>query len=1552
MAEALAAPARSACGAAPPCAVVIPVFNGYEHVERCVACLERHTPPGHDVWLVDDASPDPRMLPLLRAFAARRARTHLVENPANLGFVGAVNAALSHIQGDVVVLNADTQVTAGWLEALVRCRASSPRIGIACPLSNNATLLSIPALATLFEAGDADAVALAVRRASRASYPRIPTAVGFCMLVTRELLEATGPLDRAYGRGYGEENDLSMRALDLGFEIACCDDAYVHHAGEASFGEVTGTGGARERNRRLLERRWPAYAPGVSRWMRENPLRPVVERINAECERLRMPGRPRVLHVLHGFDTHGGVEEHTRAMIEALRHDVAFNVAAARGAPPGWMDFSQERIAPHLRISRLNPELFSGGVQVLEFRASVQDEAVERAFNGLLAGGFDVVHFHSPLAWNTMQLPRLAREAGSRVVLSAHDMAWMCAEYNMVTGPDERPCGRTAARAADRGCIDCLRGKSFLRPPHAAGGISGFIEERFAAAAGAIAQADAIVCPSRYVAGRVSAAFGADAVRNIRVIGHGVRDLPRIHRDARSPALTVALVGRFSFRKGAHHYIEAARRLQGERIVFEAWGQIDEQLRGAADQAGVALRGPYRVGDLPEHLRGVDLVVIPSTLEETYCLTLSEMHALGIPVAATRSGAIPERIRDGDNGFLFEVGDIDAMVALFRRLRDDRATLARVAARIATERPTTTQENAARYLELYRELAALPRTIQPVVGPSGQASVERAMGLPRTRLRTPLGGDDYDRWLAAEPPPVDVDEGGLACIALEGNAGEAELRSLNRAIADARAEWVVLLEAGDTMAQGASALLAAAARAHPRAAMMYGDHDAVSERGERYDPAFKPAFDVELLRHEPYIAGACAVRRDRCIAMGGVRAPGWLGVIDLALRLARLEDPALVVRVPALLVHRLDANLARLAAPPFRRAMNEALAPMLRALGEKPMRLAASADAPAMWAHGGASFGRVSVFLRCRDGGDPAASLDALVQSASPRIGEVIVDLDPPAAEPLRAMLVRKGIAIPVHTLASRGSAGLADAFSYARHPWLALVDARCRAFVPGWLERLEQGLTGRFTAAIAPELRSEGGAVISGGYVLGAGEASIAGAMPPARDNDALGELYRQPRAVSCVSPHLSLWRREAVDAPRLQRDLAQAGRFDFAHLCLQLLERGHELLARPGIAASISFGAPSAPPAVDAAWMRARWGARLDDDAHFHPAIALTSAHLAPAPRFAPVREGATRICAFPFDRWGTGHLRVLQPCAALERAGWADIAVMDTHETGRVPNGLEWRRLGADTLFAHNFFHDFQLAALDEYAQQGKALRVLGIDDLLTQLPVGNPYAATLYPDIAQRIARATSRCHRLIVSTEPLAEAYGSGIEVHVIPNAIDEAAWDGLSNRRHDGARPRVGWAGARQHLDDLRLLEPVVEATAREVDWIFLGMCTPALERHAAEVHGMVPVGDYPRTLASLGLDIATAPLADNPFNRAKSWLKVLEYGILGIPVVASDVTPYRATPAVLVRTADEWIDAIRALARDPGAGRARGEKLREWTLTNASLSRMLPRWRRALQGG
>ncbi len=196
----------------------------------------------------------------------------LLCNTRNRGFVFSVNRGMSSVTGDVVLLNSDTVVTPGWYEALSVCLASDPDIATATPWSNNGEIVSFPEFCQAAAIPENLAeTAKAIAAAGSPLYPDLPTAVGFCMAVSRLAIERVGLFDEtAFGRGYGEENDFSMRACAIGMKNVLCDNAYVAHHGSCSFGPL-GLQPDPDSMQRLLKKH-PGYLALVEDFIRRDPL--------------------------------------------------------------------------------------------------------------------------------------------------------------------------------------------------------------------------------------------------------------------------------------------------------------------------------------------------------------------------------------------------------------------------------------------------------------------------------------------------------------------------------------------------------------------------------------------------------------------------------------------------------------------------------------------------------------------------------------------------------------------------------------------------------------------------------------------------------------------------------------------------------------------------------------------------------------------------------------------------------------------------------------------------------------------------------------------------------------------------------------------------------------------------------------------------------------------------------------------------------------------------------------------------------------------------------
>jgi glycosyltransferase involved in cell wall biosynthesis len=191
--------------------------------------------------------------------------------------------------------------------------------------------------------------------------------------------------------------------------------------------------------------------------------------------------------------------------------------------------------------------------------------------------------------------------------------------------------------------------------------------------------------------------------------------------------------------------------------------------------------------------------------------------------------------------------------------------------------------------------------------------------------------------------------------------------------------------------------------------------------------------------------------------------------------------------------------------------------------------------------------------------------------------------------------------------------------------------------------------------------------------------------------------------------------------------------------------------------------------------------------------------------------------------------------------------------------------------------------------------------------------------------------------MVVSTVPLAEAYqGFCKDIRIVPNYLSRAIWGELKSNRRNTEKPRIGWAGGAFHYGDLMVIKDVIKALADEVDWVFMGMCPDEIRPYIAEYHEGVDIDEYPAKLATLDLDLAVAPLEINAFNNAKSNLRILEYGILGWPVIATDIYPYQGAPVTLVKNRYKaWLKTIRDKLSDRQALIREGEELRNWVLEN-----------------
>ena len=614
---------------ADPIEIVVPVYNAPSDVRACVESVLRHTRGDYSLVLIDDASPVPGVAAYFRELEARRVpQLTLLRNASNLGFTGTANRGMTRSRADVVLLNSDAIVTAGWLDAIRRCAASDERIGTITPFSNNAEICSFPRFCenqVWGDGADPERVRSALEAAAVPYYPDLPTGVGFCMYVRRALIDAIGVFDSAFGAGYGEENDLCLRAHAAGFRNVLCDDAFVLHTGGRSFE------GAKEalgvRNTAILLERHPHYADLVGEYIRRDPLKALREAALTAYDRL-FGAELGVLHVMHGG---GGTEAHVRTLIEGTRGRIRGALATVRG--DRW---------------RIEEHRTDGSTMLCEF-ARREEEPLDDFLRMLCATyAIGLVHLHH-ISDSRERLLDAMPKLGIPYGYTVHNLNFACPTITLHR-PDGFFCGAVTDVQACRAClseqaefaqVDIARWRQRHDP--------------------LVSHASFVIAPSRWAAETFRRYFPS---AEVAVIAHGLAPSPSRKKGATQAVIvpdddvpTVAVIGAIGPDKGARR-VERLAELAAERdarVRFVVVGYLDRrQEPWQSEDARLTVHGRYDPAELPILLDfyRVSLVLFPSAGPETFAFTLSESWAAGRPVLVPPIGALAERVGDHGAGWV------------------------------------------------------------------------------------------------------------------------------------------------------------------------------------------------------------------------------------------------------------------------------------------------------------------------------------------------------------------------------------------------------------------------------------------------------------------------------------------------------------------------------------------------------------------------------------------------------------------------------------------------------------------------------------------------------------------------------------------------------------------------------------------------------------------------------------------------------------------------------------------------------------------------------------
>ena len=615
----------------PKCDVIIPIYNAYDCLEECIDSVISNTDlVNNNLILIDDASTDERVWDLLKTYKKKYPKFEIIQNKENLGFVKTVNKGMKLSKNDVLLLNSDTIVTPRWLEKIKECAYSQEMVATVTPLSNNATLASVP---NIFEENklpkdlSLNEMSKIVEECSYNDYPEIPTAHGFCMYIKRSVLEEVGYFDEeAFGKGYGEENDFCFRCFDVGYRHLLCDNTYIYHKESQSFSKLKYE--LRENGAKVLNERYPGYWYRLHDWNSKRPITYIGQNVAFELG-ARKP-KANILFLIHDWknvkENVGGTTLHAYDLMLGLRDKYNFHVLAPEdGIYKLYSYWSEtETVIKFPGVTNFKD---------LNFYNSDYRDMVSKIIKDF---GISLVHIHH-MKGHFFDIVDLIKEFNLYSIFSVHDYYSVCPMINKIY-KGEKYCGNPTEEM----CGECIK--------YCMGIKNNVIFNWRKTWMKLFNEVDKVIAPSESAKEELNITYKD---LSIDVIEHGV-DLKKNTSTLsikKEETKDIAFVGVISQHKGGRYLEYLAKKARLKNIRVHLFGRSDIALK---DTKYFKNHGGYKRAELCSLLQEnkIKLVCFFSTGPETYAYTLTESIACGVPALSTDLGATGERIKKYNLGWV------------------------------------------------------------------------------------------------------------------------------------------------------------------------------------------------------------------------------------------------------------------------------------------------------------------------------------------------------------------------------------------------------------------------------------------------------------------------------------------------------------------------------------------------------------------------------------------------------------------------------------------------------------------------------------------------------------------------------------------------------------------------------------------------------------------------------------------------------------------------------------------------------------------------------------
>lgn len=781
---------------------------------------------------------------------------------------------------------------------------------------------------------------------------------------------------------------------------------------------------------------------------------------------------------------------------------------------------------------------------------------------------------------------------------------------------------------------------------------------------------------------------------------------------------------------------------------------------------------------------------------------------------------------------------------------------------------------------------------------------------------------------------------------------------------ESQADLLLVLHAGDLILPHALLKLAEQKLHTPSALIYYFDEEA-SDALSGVKPMLKPDINIDMLRSYPYIGRSIAFERVLLQSIGGMNAAlGDFALIDMVWKAVEAAGPACVAHIEQVSI-RTELPLLR-----WLNSSNNIF--YQKVITEHFKRFNVKADIEAE--HQGATLRiryslpaayKVSIIIPTKNN---YQALRQCIESVMEKTGYhyyeiIIVDNLSTDTDMVDFLSQLNKLNIPQLKIVE-----WKDEFNYAAMNNFAARSAtgELLLFLNDDMEAFEQEWLGEMVSlALRPEvglvgakLISKAGVVQHGGIILGLN--GTVGVAHQGSFTTASGYMNRLKvvQNMSALSSACMMLKKELFLSGDGFDEVNFPLHFTEVDLALRLSQQGYIHVWTPyaslhqnnksslykGVNRNKAFFSEEDKHRLYQKWLKniARDSAYNSQLSKSSPGFELSS-YMASVQNPLPGRPLPV-VLANNIDRQGCGYYRIIHPHSALQQELYIDGGVNDT-----LINIPEIERINPDLVLVQPGLRRGLNNYFEKIRAYSSAKIVIDYDDYSPNIPVRSAVRKMIKQDIIKDIRRDCAQADWVVVSTAPLAEELSRFTpHIKIAPNGLPVEIWGELKSRKRTKNKLRVGWAGGSTHAGDLSLIKPLIKAFEKEIEWVFMGMKPDDVQ---CEFHSGVPINVYPEKLASLDLDLALVPLEINQFNICKSNLRLLELGACGIPVICTDIEPYRCgLPVMRVNNRyAEWADALNMHIHEKEALERQGNALRNAVHANWMLKdELLEKWRYA----